>query len=53
MDLVAVEIETAGVICKEGIKWLDEIGKQLIDKTGNRRAMCYLMQRISMGNTKR
>lgn len=37
MHLVAVAIETAGVICEDGKEWLDDIGKWLIDKTGQDR----------------
>lgn len=45
--MFVVAIETAVVICEEGKKWLNEIGKQRIDKTGDIKARCYLMQRIT------
>lgn len=36
------------MVCEEGKEWLDEIGKRLIDETGEKKVRCHLMQRISM-----
>lgn len=46
--LIFVTIETTGVTCEEGKEWIDEKGKRLIDKKGDKKAICYTMQRISM-----
>lgn len=39
---------TMGVLCKEGKEVIFEIGKRLIDKTSDKTAKNYLIQKLSM-----
>lgn len=45
---IPVAIETMGPICKDGKKFLEELGERIASVTGEKRAKEYLMQRISL-----
>lgn len=51
MELVVAANPTAGVIYEEGKEWLGEIGKRLIDKTGVKKARCYLAEYLAENHT--
>ena len=46
--VVPVVVETTGVWGQEGLRWVRQIGSRIKDKTGERRATSYLIQRISL-----
>uniref|UniRef100_A0A8D8ZUA8 Uncharacterized protein n=2 Tax=Cacopsylla melanoneura TaxID=428564 RepID=A0A8D8ZUA8_9HEMI len=48
IGFVVMAVETMGVWCKEGKDWIREIGKRLIEKTGDPRSMNHLREKISL-----
>jgi hypothetical protein len=46
--VVPVAVETTGVWGKEGLQWIRQIGSMIKDMTGEKRAISYLFQSISL-----
>ena len=46
----AVATETMGTWGKVGLKFLKDLGKRIIEATGEKRSTCFLFQALSMAN---
>ena len=46
--IVPVATETLGTWGKVGLKFLKDLGKRIIEATGEKRSTCYLFQTLSM-----
>jgi len=43
-----IAVKTSGVWAKEALKFLQEIGRRIVDVTGEKRSTSYLLQRLSL-----
>ena len=48
--IVPVATETMGTWGKVGLKFLKDLGKKIIEATGEKKSTCYLFQALSMAN---
>ena len=48
--IIPVATKTLGTWGKVGLKFLKDLGKRMIDTTGEKRSTCHLFQAMSMAN---
>jgi len=44
----AIAVETSGVWAKESLKLIEEIGRRIAEVSGEKRSICFLLQRLSI-----